>query len=190
MTTNLKDLENRLPPLPPKISRIYSVLESGMDLDQGISPLVFNKRASLVALALRQLNLIMNALDMFKTQYQMYSAAREAQDYLTMRGMLEHGAATQTLLVMLAGAGGTGDLCNTWNPRLTLDQLRERERAQEKEFLRVATGHPPKTPYVSQGGTLSPIREAQTSIEAPSAPPSVIQQDELMRDCHTTNPTY
>ncbi|KNZ50366.1 uncharacterized protein VP01_4463g1 [Puccinia sorghi] len=104
---------------------------------------------------------IMNALEIFKTQYQIYSAQREAQDYLTIRGMLEQRAATQTLLVMIAGAGGMGDLCNTWNPRLTLNQLQERERAQEEEFLRVATGHPPMAPYVSQGGTLSPMRDNQ-----------------------------
>ncbi|KNZ52400.1 uncharacterized protein VP01_3592g2 [Puccinia sorghi] len=104
---------------------------------------------------------ITNALDIFKTQYQMYSTAREAQDYLTMRGMLEHGAATQTLLVMLAGAGGTGDLCEIWNPRLTLDQLQERERAQEEEFLRVATGHPPKTPPPEQ--EMLPLQNKTTS---------------------------
>ncbi|KNZ64687.1 hypothetical protein VP01_1004g15 [Puccinia sorghi] len=43
---------------------------------------------------------------------------------------------------MVGGAGGTGDLCNTWgDPRRTLDQLRARERAQEEEILREATGH-------------------------------------------------
>ncbi|KNZ52149.1 uncharacterized protein VP01_3674g1, partial [Puccinia sorghi] len=214
MKTTFVDLEGSLATLQPRNWITSGVSENLIASDQGISPLIVNKRATSIALASGQLTPVsppverqvqrrsrlkspaaintpgQEAIELASNpvsphgrkdarthcdglsidesldlQDPISTVARESQDYITMQGMLEQGAATQTLLVILAGTGGTGDLCNTWNP---MEQLRRREQAQEEVFLRAATGSPLTMQLDSQGDTLSP---STTHLDPPNAPP-------------------